>query len=58
MIFSIQDILKPYAEKHLGKYDLVYVRLVYLALREDHLKSALMNLLSLLSSSPNPGMKQ
>lgn len=50
MIFSVQDILKPYPQAHQGKYDLVYVRLVCLALREDQLRTAVTNLLSLLST--------
>jgi hypothetical protein len=57
MTFSVQDILKPYPEEHQGKYDLVYVRLVCLALKEDQLETAVTNMLSLLSSSPRLHMR-
>lgn len=48
----MQDILKPFPAEHLGRYDLVHVRLVIAALKEGDYSIAVENLQSLLSKVP------
>ena len=46
--FSEQDIVKPFPAEHLGKYDLVHVRLLVQALKETDVQSAVRNVTALL----------
>ncbi|KAL4804705.1 hypothetical protein BDV18DRAFT_161797 [Aspergillus unguis] len=48
MDFSVQDIFKPFPEDHVGTYDLVHVRNLVLAVKDEDLKTALQNISSLL----------
>ncbi|KAE8307948.1 S-adenosyl-L-methionine-dependent methyltransferase [Aspergillus transmontanensis] len=48
MDFTIHDITQPFPSEHLGRYDIVHVRLFCLALREPDLVKALKNVVGLL----------
>ncbi|GKU06417.1 pyoverdine dityrosine biosynthesis [Fusarium langsethiae] len=46
--FSVHDVRKPFPKEHLGKYDLVHVRLLVWALPADDVDAVVANLSSLL----------
>ncbi|KAJ5672227.1 hypothetical protein N7507_001354 [Penicillium longicatenatum] len=46
--FSIHDITKPFPEEHLGRYDLVHVRLLVAAIDESDYKLAIANINAIL----------
>ncbi|KAJ6093075.1 hypothetical protein N7486_008364 [Penicillium sp. IBT 16267x] len=46
--FSVHDITKPFPEEHLGRYDLVHVRLLVAAIDESDYKSAIANIDAIL----------
>ncbi|KAE8320486.1 hypothetical protein BDV39DRAFT_211622 [Aspergillus sergii] len=46
--FTIHDITQPFPREHLGRYDIVHIRLLCLALREPDLAKALKNVVGLL----------
>ncbi|KAL2059990.1 hypothetical protein VTL71DRAFT_9812 [Oculimacula yallundae] len=43
------NVLRPFPDEHLGKYDLVHVRLLVAALKEDEIPIALENVMELLA---------
>lgn len=47
--FSVHDITKPFPEEHLGRYDLVHVRLLVAAIDESDYKLAVANIDAILS---------
>lgn len=47
--FYVHDLLKPFPAEHHGKYDLVHLRFLLAVLKEDQLKTAVDNLVPLLS---------
>lgn len=47
--YSVQDTMKPFPPEHLGRYDLVHVRLLVGAIKEVDYKHAVANLVTLLS---------
>ena len=47
--FMQHDFLKTFPPHFLGKYDIVHIRLMCLALRQDEWEPALKNIMSLLS---------
>jgi hypothetical protein len=49
--FTVHDALQPFPPGEHGRYDLVHVRLLIAALKEDEYARAAANLLSLLSRS-------
>lgn len=49
---SVQDILQPFPKEHLGRYDLVHVRLLVGAMKEVDYPRAVRNLYDLLSMLP------
>lgn len=49
--FSVHDITKPFPEEHLGRFDLVHVRLLVAAIDESDYKSAIANIDAILSMS-------
>lgn len=46
--FTIHDITKPFPSEHLGRYDIVHLRLFVLALPESDMVKALTNVIGLL----------
>ncbi|KAI9372263.1 hypothetical protein BJX61DRAFT_534113 [Aspergillus egyptiacus] len=46
--YSVQDVFKPFPAEQHGRYDLVHVRLLVLALKESEYQAAVKNILSLL----------
>jgi hypothetical protein len=46
--FSEQDIVKPFPTEHVGKYDVVHVRLLVQALKEEDVETAVWNVAALL----------
>lgn len=48
--FSLHDFYKPFPEDQIGKYDLVHVRHLVLAIQGSDLKVAVQNICSLLST--------
>ena len=44
------NVLRPFPDEHLGKYDLVHARLLIAALKEDEIPIALENVLELLGT--------
>lgn len=50
--FSVQDIVKPFPEDHLGQYDIVHVRLLAQGLKEADIESAVRNAAALLHKLP------
>ncbi|KAE8139829.1 hypothetical protein BDV38DRAFT_291111 [Aspergillus pseudotamarii] len=46
--FTIHDVTQPFPNEHLGRYDIVHIRLFVLALREPDLLKALENMIGLL----------
>lgn len=51
MEFSVHDILQPFPEEHIGRYDLVNVRLLVGAIKEADYFRAVNNAAALLSTS-------
>ena len=49
--FSVHDITKPFPAEHLGRYDLVHVRLLVVAIDESDYKLAIANIDAILSMS-------
>lgn len=49
--FSVHDITKPFPAEHLGRYDLVHVRLLIAAIDESDYKLAIANINAILSMS-------
>jgi hypothetical protein len=49
---SVHDILQPFHKEHLGRYDLVNVRLLVGAIKETDYMTAVTNAASLLSQFP------
>lgn len=49
--FSIHDITKPFPAEHLGRYDLVHVRLLIAAIDESDYKLAIAHISAILSMS-------
>jgi hypothetical protein len=47
--FSEQNILDRFPPEHRGCYDVVYIRALVVALRRDQVKTAVMNVVKLLS---------
>ena len=52
--FVIQDVLKPFSAQHLSRYDLVHVRLLCGALKEQDYNVVAANMMSLLSKRISP----
>ena len=52
MKLSVHDILQPFPKEHLGRYDLVNVRLLVGAIKETDYMTAVTNAASLLSQFP------
>jgi len=50
--FVVQDVLKDFPEEYLNSFDVVHMRLVFLALTIDQVKPAVDNLIKLLSQLP------
>ncbi|KAL4807459.1 LaeA-like methyltransferase [Aspergillus unguis] len=48
MRFSVHDITKPFPDEHLGRYDLVHVRLLVAAIEEPDYRLAIDNLAAML----------
>jgi hypothetical protein len=46
--FVVHDMTTPFAEQYLGHYDVVHVRLVFLAIPKDQIASVVQNLVALL----------
>ncbi|KAL2012148.1 hypothetical protein VTN00DRAFT_4866 [Thermoascus crustaceus] len=46
--FSVQDVMKPFPVEHQNRYDLVHVRLLIGALKEEDIKGVVANLATLL----------
>lgn len=49
MDFVAHDILKPFPEEYHGRFDVVHVRLLVLALKKEQIKLAAENVAALLS---------
>lgn len=47
--YSTHDVTNPFPEEHLGRYDLVHVRLLAMAIREEDIVTIVTNLIGLLS---------
>lgn len=48
MKFSIHDVMQPFPEEEKGKYDIVQVRLLVLALKEVDISTAVKHIVQLL----------
>lgn len=48
--FTTHNILTPFPDEHRGKYDLVHVRALVVALKKEELPGAVSNILSLLGT--------
>ena len=51
--FQVQNILQPFPPEHHNQYDLVQVRFLIAALRADQVRTAVENVLPLLSTQPH-----
>jgi hypothetical protein len=51
--FHVQNILQPFPPEHYNQYDLVQVRFLTAALRADQVRTAVENVLPLLSIQPH-----
>lgn len=49
MSFGVHDARKPFPEEHIGKYDLVHVRLFQWVLKVHEIEQVVNNLTTLLS---------
>jgi hypothetical protein len=54
MQFSVHDLLEPFPVEYHGKYDLVHLRFLLAALKEDDVKIAVKNIVALLSMILDP----
>lgn len=48
--YSTHDVTKPFPEEHFGRYDLVHVRFLAMAIREEEIATIVTNLIELLST--------